>query len=275
MGYIDLHTHSTASDGTLSPRALVRHAAEVGLCAIALTDHDSVLGVREAVEAGREFGVRVIPGVELSAEYPGELHILGLFLDAENPALTKALARIVEHRGARNIKMLEKLGEIGIKISFDEVSDISAGGAVGRVHIARALVNRGHAKGIDEAFKKYLVRGAPGYARREKPSPEDAIKIIKSAGGIAVLAHPVFLELNAPGLRKLLTKLMGYGLGGLECIYPEHDERATREYISIARELGLYITGGSDFHGENKPRIKLGMAGRGRISAALLDEINL
>jgi predicted metal-dependent phosphoesterase TrpH len=196
MDRIDLHTHSSYSDGSLSPRQLVQLAKKQRLRAIALTDHDTVAGVEEALAAGKEFGVEVVPGVEISAQYPpGTMHILGYYIHASNPELLGALKKLQQARAARNPKIIERLQALGLEITINEVLDLSAG-QVGRPHIARALVNKGYVSSIDEAFSRYLKKGAVAYAEKFRFPPAEAIGIIRRAGGIAVLAHPFTLGMK-------------------------------------------------------------------------------
>jgi predicted metal-dependent phosphoesterase TrpH len=196
MDRIDLHTHSNCSDGSLSPRELVQLAKKRELRAIALTDHDTVAGVAEAVAAGKELGVEVVPGVEISAQYPpGTMHILGYCFSPSQPELLKALKKLQKARAARNPKIIERLQALGLEITTDEVLNLSSG-QVGRPHIAKALVNRGYVSSIDEAFSRYLKKGAVAYAEKFRFSPREAIGLIRGAGGLAVLAHPSTLGIN-------------------------------------------------------------------------------
>lgn len=265
MDRIDLHTHTSYSDGSLSPRQLVQLAKERGLRAIAVTDHDTVAGVDEAVAAGEELGVEVVPGVEISAQYqPGTMHILGYYLDATNAVLHKALKKLQQARAARNPQIIERLQALGLEITTSEVLDLS-GGQVGRPHIAKALVHRGYVTSIDEAFSRYLKKGAVAYVEKFRLSPEEAITVIRKAGGLAALAHPFTLKIDKPGeLIRLVRELRGMGLEGVEVFYPDHSKEITVLYQDIADKLGLICTGGSDFHGNLKDRSHLGNTGLGR-----------
>jgi 3',5'-nucleoside bisphosphate phosphatase len=260
MTFIDLHTHSNASDGTLPPGELVRLAKERGLRALALTDHDTIDGLARAVAAGQEVGIEVIPGVEISAKHPGgSMHILGYFLDYESEILGQRLAVLKQARKDRNPQIIAKLRDRGIPITMEQVEGISGGGQVGRPHIARALYELGQVRSIQEAFDIYLGNNGIAYVSKFRFPPEEAIAMIRDAGGIAALAHPFTLGLNtAETLRPLLKNLMALGLAGVECYYPEHSPDQEALYLSLARELGLLLTGGSDFHGDNKPEIGLG-----------------
>ena len=250
MNRIDLHTHSYYSDGSLSPRQLVELAKKRRLKAIALTDHDTVAGVEEALVAGKELGVEVVPGVEMSAQYPpGTMHILGYYLHASHPELLGALKKLQQARAARNPKIIRRLQDLGLEITTTEVVDLSRG-QVGRPHIAKALVNKGYVSSINEAFSRYLKKGAVAYVEKFRFPPEEAIAIIRRAGGIAVLAHPFTLGMEKPDeLSQLVRELAAMGLEGIEVFYPDHTEEMEVIYEDVARRLGLVCTGGSDFHG--------------------------
>ena len=250
MNRIDLHTHSYYSDGSLSPRQLVELAKKRRLKAIALTDHDTVAGVEEALVAGKELGVEVVPGVEMSAQYPpGTMHILGYYLHASHSELLGALKKLQQARAARNPKIIRRLQDLGLEITTTEVVDLSRG-QVGRPHIAKALVNKGYVSSINEAFSRYLKKGAVAYVEKFRFPPEEAIAIIRRAGGIAVLAHPFTLGMEKPDeLSQLVRELAAMGLEGIEVFYPDHTEEMEVIYEDVARRLGLVCTGGSDFHG--------------------------
>jgi len=260
MAYIDLHTHSTASDGTFPPWEVVRLAKERRLKALALTDHDTIAGLPEAVAAGQEFGIEVIPGVEISAKHPqGSMHILGYFLDYENDRLAQRLAVLQQARKDRNPRIIAKLNQLGIPLTMEQVERISGGGQVGRPHIARALYQSGFVRSLQEAFDIYLGNNGRAYVSKFRFPPDEAIAMIRDARGIPVLAHPFTLGLEtSETLRPLLKELMALGLAGIECYYPEHSSGQEGLYLFLARELGLLITGGSDFHGDNKPEVNLG-----------------
>jgi len=250
MNRIDLHNHSYYSDGSLSPRQLVELAKKRRLKAIALTDHDTVAGVEEALVAGKELGVEVVPGVEMSAQYPpGTMHILGYYLHASHSELLGALKKLQQARAARNPKIIRRLQDLGLEITTTEVVDLSRG-QVGRPHIAKALVNKGYVSSINEAFSRYLKKGAVAYVEKFRFPPEEAIAIIRRAGGIAVLAHPFTLGMEKPDeLSQLVRELAAMGLEGIEVFYLDHTEEMEVIYEDVARRLGLVCTGGSDFHG--------------------------
>jgi predicted metal-dependent phosphoesterase TrpH len=258
--WVDLHTHSTASDGSLTPRELVRLAKERGLAAIALTDHDTVDGLPEAMAAGAEFGLEVIPGVEISARHLlGSMHILGYFLDYTSPRLAERLAVLKQARKERNPRIVAKLNALGIPLTLAQVEAVAGGGQVGRPHIARALLVGGYVRDLQEAFDIYLGNQGKAYVSKFRFPPEEALAMIREAGGIPVLAHPFTLNLHTlPDLRRLLQELQPLGLAGVECYYPEHSPEQEALYLRAARDAGLLVTGGSDFHGDNKPEVSLG-----------------
>lgn len=260
MKLVDLHLHSTASDGSLTPTEVVRLAKERGLAAVALTDHDTVDGLAEAVAAGEAFGVEVIPGVEISAQHGlGSMHVLGYFVNYTSPRLAERLAVLKKARAERNPRILAKLNALGIPLTLEEVKQVSGGGQVGRPHIARALYEHGYVRTLQEAFDLYLGNQGRAYVSKFRYPPEEAIAMIREAGGLAVLAHPFTLGLNTcDTLKPFLKDLMSMGLTGLECYYPEHSPEQEALYLKLARDLGLLVTGGSDFHGDNKPEVDLG-----------------
>jgi hypothetical protein len=250
MDPIDLHTHSNYSDGGLSPRQLVQLAKEKGLRAIALTDHDTVAGVEEALAAGEELDIEVVPGVEVSVQHPpGTMHILGYYVQVTNLELLKALQKLQQARADRNPKIIEQLRALGLEITMDEVLDLS-GGQIGRPHIAKALVNRGYVPSIEEAFSHYLKKGGIAYVEKFRFSPQKAIAMIRGAGGLAALAHPLTLEIGyGEELTELVSKLQRLGLEGIEVYYHTHTEEMIEIYQEVADRLELLPTGGSDFHG--------------------------
>lgn len=262
---IDLHTHSTASDGSLSPRELIKHAREMGLKAIALTDHDTVAGISEAKRASMEAGIEFVPGIEISAQWePGTMHILGYYLDCNDKHLNDTLKRLQKARKKRNLRLIEKLNKLGINISYQEVEKI-ARGQMGRLHISRILVEKGHASSINSAFRKYLAKGTPAYVPKTRLDPEKAIALIRKAKGVPVLAHPYTLGVSDTAeIEKLIQQLMDAGLQGIEIFYPEHSKEFEAFCIAMARKFNLLGTGGSDFHGKNKDEIKIGI-GRGNL----------
>ena len=263
MDYVDLHVHSAASDGSLSPRELVAEAKAQGLRAIALTDHDTIEGLVEALAAGVEMGLEVIPGVEISADHdPGSMHILGYFIDHRHPRLDEQLRKLKQARAERNPQIIAKLQQLGLAITMAEVQKVSGGGQVGRPHIAQVLVQKGYVANFQEAFEKYIGNHGPAYVNKFRFAPQDAIAMITAAGGVASLAHPFTLEYSSLGhLKMILQQLREWGLTAIEVYYPEHPPERQAQYKKLAQELGLLTTGGSDYHGVIKPEVKIGLVG--------------
>jgi hypothetical protein len=269
---IDLHIHSTASDGTLAPTEIVRQAAALNLGAIAITDHDSVDGSREALEAGVPARLGFLTGVEISASPPpsyprkGSFHILGYRIDVTDKALNRELAKLQDARKNRNPGILSKLVALGIPIRMEEVKAVAGSGQIGRPHIAKLLISKGAADTIEDAFDRYLGTGKAAYVDKYRIDCARAIKRIESAGGIAVLAHPGLLELDSDRhLEDILTELKQMGLAGIEVYYPEHSECQTRRFMQLAQHFELLMTGGSDYHGAIHPPIQMG-SGRGDLA---------
>lgn len=272
---IDLHMHSTFSDGSLTPSELVAMAVSRNLAAIALTDHDTTGGVPELLEAGQRAGLRVIPGVEISVDFqPGTMHVLGYFLQAGNGPLEDALSLIREGRTDRNGQILAKLRKFGVDLTMEEVSSYAGEDVVARPHIAQAMVAKGYVKNNQEAFDRYLAKGKPGYCDRYRLEPEQGISLIRGAGGVPVLAHPSTVEKKPAELRALVEQLKAAGLQGIEASYSEHSPEQERRYQQLARSLDLVPTGGSDFHGANNPQIRMGTGfGSLHVSDEIADEL--
>ena len=271
---IDLHTHTTASDGSMTPVELVRHAFEKCLAAIAVTDHDTISGVEQAIEEGKKLGIEVIPGVEISVSFDPEMHLLGYFLNGKYDSILKTLEELREKREQRNPRIVSKLNELGFDITLSEVNSLAAGGIVGRPHIARVLVDKGYVASIAEAFDKYLASGKPAYFKKEKLTPEEGISEITRAGGVPVLAHPIYLNMSTDQLDGLLEQLAGMGLKGIEAYYAENTAEQTEVLLQLAQKHKLLVTGGSDFHGRFKPDIEIG-SGRGslKVPYSLLERL--
>jgi predicted metal-dependent phosphoesterase TrpH len=262
---LDLHTHSRASDGSLTPEELVDLARRSNLAAIALTDHDTVDGLAAGIAAARAGGPELVPGVELSAACErGALHLVGLYIDHEHAGLLAGLERAREMRRARNPRIVEKLHAVGKPLDLTEVEQQAGGDVVGRPHFAQAMVARGHVRSPEEAFERYLARGGAAYVPKQKFDAATCIRLIREAGGVPVLAHPDQTELAGDDLRGLVGRLVDVGLAGLEVYCPSYTDGMTGEYRGIALEYGLVESGGTDFHGSNKPRIELGR-GYGRL----------
>ncbi|MFA5093043.1 MAG: PHP domain-containing protein [Candidatus Omnitrophota bacterium] len=255
MKYADLHVHSLASDGTFGPEQLVKESLKRGLSAIAIVDHDTLDAIAAAIAEAEDKDLEIISGIELTAQHEGqEIHILGYFLDYKNETLLKKLVAVRADRVQRVHKIINNLEAMGIKLNPKTVFEISGEASVGRMHIARALVKDGHIKTIPEAFRKYIGDKSPAYVLGFSLTVSEAIKMIKDAGGVAVLAHPYLLRDDA-----LITEFAGYGLQGMEVYYPEHSQSMVNFYLDLSKQLNLVPTGGSDFHGSAKPDIKLGM----------------
>jgi len=255
---IDLHTHSIASDGSMTPGGLVKHAKECGLSAISLTDHDTIDGVAEALEHGEALGIEVIPGVEISAEFSIEMHILGYFSRIKYANMQQTLISLRESREKRNPKIVNKLREMGFDISMEEVRQEAKGKIVGRPHIAKVMLKKGYVSNIKEAFDKYLSVGRPAYFKKNKLTPAECIREILNAGGVPVLAHPVLLNMNNLELNDTLASLKKDGLMGIEAYYVENSPEYTEYLVRLADKYSLIKTGGSDFHGSFKPDIEIG-----------------
>ncbi|OEU68342.1 MAG: phosphatase [Desulfobacterales bacterium PC51MH44] len=266
---IDLHIHSTSSDGTLSPLEILRLAQDLNLGAIAITDHDTIEGSKDALAFGIPPSVNFLTGVEISASpppsfpCPGSLHVLGYAINIDDPVLNHNLVLLQESRKNRNPRILESLASIGIELSLSEIRNEIGGYHLGRPHIAQLMVKKGFVQSIDEAFDKYLGKGKPAYVDRYRIDCVRAIEIILGAGGIPVLAHPFLLQIkNDDVLEDLIIALKEMGLKGIEVYYPEHTPELVAYYTEIANRHGLLMTGGTDFHGSLKPEIKMG-SGKG------------
>lgn len=251
---IDLHCHTTASDGTLSPVELIELAAQRGVDVIAVTDHDTVAGVAEAAEAGLHAGIRVVAGIELSTRAERSCHVLGYFVDPASPALSETLVELREERMDRMRRMVSRLCELGYELTIDEVLAQAHGAIVARPHVARALVERGYIARVSDAFTAALIAdGGRADVPRRQPSPAAGIELIRAAGGVAVLAHPGLahhLGTHDPVSTALIEELVGSGLAGIEVDHPDHPPDVRDRLRALADRLGLVATGGSDFHGE-------------------------
>lgn len=247
MPKVDLHVHSTASDGRLSPAEVVRRSAEAGLTVIALTDHDTVDGIPQALEAAKNFpALTVIPGVEINTDVTeGEAHILGYFIDCHHPGLRTILANLRDSREGRAQRMITKLRNLGLDIDWEQVKEIAGDGSIGRPHVARALMEKGYINSIQEAFNKYIGWGGPAYAEREKIAPAEAVRLILRAHGLPVLAHP--LTLTNP--ETMIAELKTNGLIGIEAYYYGYAPQDIKRLVELSGKYHLIPTGGTDFHG--------------------------
>lgn len=273
MSRIDLHLHTTYSDGSFRPTEVLALAKRAQVTALSITDHDTVEGIPEALEAAQQLGIEVIPGIEISSRVEKtEVHILGYFIDWKNEAFLDSIARFRESRHQRNPRIIKKLNELGLSLTYDEVKALAGTDVVGRPHIARVLMEKGYVTSAKEAFDRYLADGSAAYVPRDLPAPAEAIAVIKAAGGVAVLAHPSWLDRD--GIDTFCRQLKAVGLQGIEVYYSTHRPEQTAQYLETARRLDLLVTGGSDFHGITKPDIEVGV-GRGNlhISQKLLEPL--
>jgi hypothetical protein len=276
MSFVELHCHSTASDGTLAPRDVVRLAKQSGLSALALTDHDTVAGVPEAADEARLLGLDFLPGIEISCEFPrpGTMHLLGYGVDPASKPLHDLTRSLIDARDTRNPFIVRKLNDLGVAISMEEWVAEANGGVLGRPHLAAILVRKGYVGSIKQAFDKYLGEGAPAYFDKERVTSRRAIGLIRDSGGAAVLAHPVQLRReNYAQVDTVLKQLVDEGLAGVEVIHSDHDDLAIRELTRLAERYGLLKTGGSDFHGSNKADIRLGVANGRRVPREWFDRL--
>jgi predicted metal-dependent phosphoesterase TrpH len=263
---IDLHVHSTASDGSLTPSEILAMAVQTGLGAIAITDHDTLDGSAEALRSGIPVSLQFLTGIEISADAPdgfclnGSVHILGYGIDPDNAPLIALLRVLKTARENRNPQIIARLRALGMPLSISEVDDIVGNAIAGRPHIAQLLVKKGFADSIDDAFDRFLGKNRPAYIDKYRVPMADAIETINAAGGIAVLAHPYLNGITDPAeFEAFLQTLMPMGLSGIEAIYPEHPETIIDAYCRLADKYGLVVTGGTDFHGEVTPGIKIGV----------------
>ncbi|WP_407308583.1 PHP domain-containing protein [Desulfosporosinus sp. SB140] len=255
---VDLHCHTTASDGLLSPTEVIRSAAALGLKGIGITDHDTIQGWQEAEIAGRNYQIKLVRGIELNTDWKGrEVHILGYELDGSSDYLNRQLKGLRKAREQRMLEILDRFNHLGVQITFQEVQQFALGESIGRPHIAQVLLERGYVSSIKEAFERFIGRGAPAYVPLYKLTPEEGIGLIREAHGVAVLAHP--------GVRRLedgIPAWIDVGLQGIEVSHSEHNHEDEQRYRTLAKEYNLLMTGGSDFHGEaRKPGVKIGYWG--------------
>lgn len=263
---IDLHVHSTASDGTLTPSEILALAVQLGLKAIAITDHDTLAGSAAAIAAGIPPSLEFLSGIEISAAAPagyaidGSVHILGYGIDPAHPTLNELLHNLQRARQNRNPRIIARLNSLGMNLSLDELARIVGEATPGRPHIAQLMVEKGLAESIEDAFNRFLAKNRPGYVEKFRVPMSDAIDAIGKAGGVAVLAHPYLNGLDDPAVfLDFLLTLKSMGLGGIEAIYPDHPRAATVEYCRLAKKYQLLITGGTDFHGGVTPGVRPGI----------------
>jgi len=259
MKTVDLHAHTTASDGSLTPSELIRYAKEKGLSAIAVTDHDAVAGLDEAMAEGEKLGIRVIPGVELSTRVDGcDVHLVSLFINWKNEAFLKRLSEMAVCRFERNYKMVDKLESAGIRISRKDLESFPKGQVLARGHIAQILIERGYASNLKEALNKYTVKGTVGYVEKEVLPPEECIQLVHDCGGLIFVAHLHQIDPGDPAhCVDICRRLIQMGADGLETEYCEFDDEWRRVTEEIAQEFGCLRSGGSDFHGSMKKGLDL------------------
>jgi 3',5'-nucleoside bisphosphate phosphatase len=274
--YVDLHSHSTASDGTFAPADVVRLAKEAGLVGLALTDHDTIAGLSEASAAATEAGIDFLPGIEISCEVPkpATMHMLGYGVDIHSQPLKELTSQLMAGRDDRNPRIIRRLNELNVAITMEEVEQQAGGDVVGRPHIAAVMLKKGYVSSIKQAFDKYLATGGLAYFDRDRPTPKRGIELIRQAGGLPVLAHPVQLRTeNDAQLERTVKDLADLGLAGIEVIHSDHDAAWFERCTSLADRFGLLKTGGSDFHGTNKKDVRLGVANGRRVPREYLDRL--
>ena len=280
--FVDLHCHSTASDGTFAPADVVRLARDSGLAGLALTDHDTIGGVAEAAAEAQKLGLAFLPGIEISCEYPhpGTMHILGYGVDPASDTLRSLTTQLLEGRDNRNPKIVDRLNEVGVSITMAEVEQEAKATAadskkpIGRPHIAAVLLRKGYVSSIKHAFDKYLAPGGLAYFDKERLTMRQAMELIRASGGMPVHAHPVQLRTHSDAeLERVVKDLADLGLVGLEVIHSDHDAALVEKYTRLADRYKLLKTGGSDFHGTNKKDIQLGNANGRRIPREFMDAL--
>jgi predicted metal-dependent phosphoesterase TrpH len=274
--FVDLHCHSTASDGTDAPADVVRKAQQAELSALSLTDHDTVAGLDEAAAEARRLQIDFLPGIEISCQFPssGTMHLLGYGIDPTDQTLGATMRQLIEARSDRNIQMIKKLNEQDIHITLEQVQANAGGDVIGRPHIANVLVEKGYVSTRKQAFDRYLGTGRSAYVDKERLTDQQAIDVVHAAGGLVVLAHPVQLRAESfQALRRLISNLKTLGLDGIETIHTDHDDAMVSQLTELADELHLLKTGGSDYHGENKFDVRLGWARRRRIPREMFDRL--
>jgi hypothetical protein len=256
---IDLHLHSTFSDGSMTPEALVAHGRSKGLSVMCLTDHDTLDGIPSFLAACSRWNIAGLSGIELAADHVRTVHILGYRLDMRRTGMTAVLEKLREGRLARNAEMCAKLRKMSVDISLEEVSLEASGDVIARPHMARVLVKKGYSPDIPSAFSRYLNSASPAYVERYRLSAAECIRLISDAGGLAVLAHPAQTSENLTELRKIVKELKNYGLWGIECLSSRTPAWRIFQYLSLAADFGLFPTAGNDFHGNNRTSAPMGI----------------
>jgi len=265
MKVIDLHMHSVHSDGSMTPTELVLHAKERGISAIALTDHDSVSGIDEALDAGQKYGVEVVPGIEFSVTSNTETHILGYYIDHKNPRFKDVMQGVMKCREIRMRNTAIKLQQLGFDITYEDALALAPDGMIGRAHYARAMMDKGMIASVKEGFEKYLGCGKPAFDGTQSLTPYQAVELITELGGVSFVAHPHLIRIGDEELTSFLTDLKSHGLDGIEGYYNEYTPEMQDYFQAKAKELGLAISGGTDYHAKMKPHIEMGI-GQGNMS---------
>lgn len=275
MSFVDLHTHSSASDGELSPAALIEKARALGLSTVALTDHDTVSGIVEARGAAAQAGIEFISGIEIEIDFePGEFHLLGYGIDPGSPKLLEATGRLAEARHERNAAILERIAAAGLPLDTAKIAELSRESYVGRPHLADLLVQAHCARSRQDAFDRYLGKGRPFYIKKSCLPLEEALSVIRAAGGVAVVAHPYSLFVSKAMLGRLFSEWKEMGIGGIEAYHPTAKYGQCVILERMARERGMFVTAGSDFHGKARPECGLGRtAGNMPIDRRFRDEL--
>lgn len=274
-GLVDLHIHTTASDGSLSPTEVVRAARQAGLAALAVTDHDTVAGLAEAIEAARRESLDLLTGLEISLDWPATtMHILAYGFDPGHPALLQTLEQFRDYRRDRNQRLLQRLAELGMPLDPAAVAAHAGGETVSRTHVAQAMIDAGYVRSSEAAFRRWLARGSPGYVERRRATPQAAMALIREAGGLAVLAHPKQLNRPFAEMKAIVEQLVEWGLEGLEVFHPDHSADEMRMFGLMAERLRLIVTGGTDFHGHLRRGVRLGVGyGQLRVPPEAVDRI--
>lgn len=272
---IDLHTHTTASDGSFTPEEIIKRAYKNNLKALAITDHDTVSALDEAMLLGKKYNIEVVPGIELSTRYMHEdVHIVGLYIDWQNEILLKELEEVKRDRETRNNRMAVRLQELGYAVTLKEAEDLAGGDILTRAHFAKLLVNKGYFENMPQVFEEVLGTNGPGYVRRKTFTPEQAIRLIKAAGGLGIIAHPLLYKFDQKQLKTLVKNLKTLGLDGIEAYYYSFTDEETIYIQSLAQKYDLLLSGGSDFHGDNRHGVDVGKGyGNLNIPYSLLEKM--
>lgn len=272
---VDFHTHSTNSDGTKNVSEILCSAKMKQLKVISITDHDNIDGQSRALNESQTYNINYITGVEISCDHENTLHMLGYDINIDNLEIVSFLNRMLEHRNRRNKEIVSRLIKLGMKVTLEEIENEANGVSIGRPHIARVLLGKGYVDSLEEAFEKYIGEKGKAYVERFRFTTDESIEMIKKSGGLAVLAHPLSLKLSPNELMMKIDELVNQGLAGMEVFYKGYTEEVVETLLDIARKYNLLCTGGSDFHGDNKPGLKMGVEVPDHFVEELMDTINL